>query len=51
VQAKKVKNAAATESSRLWKRLKPSRGKPRKLPPAARGEWAVCVITFATSLV
>ena len=34
VEAKKVKKAEANASSRLWKRLKPSSGKPRKLPPA-----------------
>jgi hypothetical protein len=32
VDAKKVKNAAAKESRRLWKRLNPCSGKPRSVP-------------------
>jgi hypothetical protein len=36
VVAKKVKNAEVNASSRLWKRLKPSRGNPRTVPPGWR---------------
>jgi hypothetical protein len=50
VVRKKVKNAAASESNMLWKRLKPASGKPRTLPVDRDGLVAACV-TFATLLL
>jgi hypothetical protein len=49
VVAKKVKKAEATASSRLWKKLNPANGKPRKVPPAGCGEvvdWGIGVCSI-----
>jgi hypothetical protein len=43
VEAKKVKKAAAKESSRLVKRPKPLNGKPKTVPLAGRPLCADCV--------
>jgi hypothetical protein len=48
VVAKNVKNADANVSSRLWKKLKPASGKPRKVPPAGCCEVADWVIGGAS---
>jgi hypothetical protein len=48
VVAKKVKKAAAKESSRLVSSPKPVSGKPKTVPPSGRSFFADSVILMAS---